>query len=770
MIPDALQALRRHNQFIVYRLEQSKTRPGRTDKIPCDYRTGRTARAHDPSIWLDASTALQTIADWGKGYGIGFVLTAECKLFCFDIDNCLQIGGREWSPLALQLRAKFPGAAVEVSLSGRGLHIWGTFTGDMQLHACKNAALGIELYTERRFIALGHAESANGNAATDCTSALHSTIASYFPDDRARAVTQDSTTGPCEEWCGPADDNELLRRAMQSRSKMAAFGGGASFTDLWQADEEALGRAYPAEGRPYDASSADAALAQHLAFWTGKDSDRIRRLMERSKLSRDKWCREDYLPRTIIRAVGQQKDVYVDEGLRRREQIEENFRIGEGSDFLPTAGTLTLDEMLSRFAYVIDGMQVVDRLAPQRIVSLEEWKRSLKASRTVLNLDGSQKTKTYDTADLWETNQNRYQVDTVTFRPGAHLLTTDPDGRQAINLWKPFERSMRVGDPSLFSEHVTYLFGDEATRFLDFLAHIEQHPGELPHHGWVHISPQHGTGRNWLAGVMARLWKGYVAANFDLSGMLRSGFNGALTRKVIAIVDEIREGGSGARWENAETLKRIVTEEYRMINPKYGRQRMEFNACRWLIFSNHVSALPLEENDRRFNIARNDAPPKDPAYYGRLYAALKDPSFIAGVAELLKTRSLLSFNPGAHAILNEAKRDLVEASFSEADRTLRDVLEHWPTDVILSSNLGQLLTGDVLGGTVTPAHRNALERHGIKPYRNGVKFKGTAVRLNILRNHVFWKDADPSLIRKELEKMEHPVLNPRRYLEECAAK
>jgi primase-polymerase (primpol)-like protein len=769
MISDALQALRRHSQFIVYRRESSKMRLGKTDKIPCDYRTGKPANAHDPAIWLDATTALQAIANWGNDYGIGFVLTVQCKLFCLDIDDCLQ-PNRQWSPLALQLCSKFPGAAIEVSLSGRGLHIWGTYTGDTPLHGCKNEALGIELYTEKRFIALGQAESAIGNATTDCTFGLRSTIASYFPPVQAQTIVQEWTTGPCEEWCGPVEDAELLRRAMLSRSSASVFGVRPSFADLWGADGDALGRAYPAEGRPYDASSADAALAQHLAFWTGKDCERIRRLMERSKLSRDKWSREDYLPRTILWAVGQQIDVYVDEIQRRREQIEENFRIGEGSDLLPAAGTLTLDEMLSRFAYVIDGMQVVDRLAPQRIVSLEEWKRSLKASRTVLKLDDGQKTKTFDTSDLWEANQNRYQVDTVTFRPGAQLLTSDPHGRQAINLWKPFERNTAAGDASLFNEHVTYLFGDDASRFLDWLAHIEQRPGELPHHGWVHISPQHGTGRNWLAGVMARLWKGYVAPNFDLSGMLRSGFNGALTRKVIAIVDEIREGGSGARWENAETLKRIVTEEHRMINPKYGRQRMEFNACRWLIFSNHVSALPLEENDRRFNIVRNDAPPKDPAYYDRLYAVLKDSSFIAGVAQLLNTRSLVSFNPGAHAVLNEAKRELVEASFSEADRTLRDVLEHWPTDVMLSSTLGQLLTGDVVGGTLTPGHRNALERRGIKPYRSNVKFMRAAVRVSILRNHARWKDADPSLIRKELEKMEHPVLNPRWYLEECAAK
>ena len=52
MIPGALEALTVHRQFIVYRLETSKSRPGKTDKIPCDYRTGNPANAHDPAIWL----------------------------------------------------------------------------------------------------------------------------------------------------------------------------------------------------------------------------------------------------------------------------------------------------------------------------------------------------------------------------------------------------------------------------------------------------------------------------------------------------------------------------------------------------------------------------------------------------------------------------------------------------------------------------------------------------------------------------------------------
>lgn len=604
------------------------------------------------------------------------------------------------------------------------------------------------------------------------------------PPPPMQALAQEWTDGPCPEWRGPADDDLLIQRAMGSKSAAAAFGNRASFADLWQADPVALCRAYPASGRrdglPYDASSADAALAQSLAWWTGKDCQRIGRLMRQSALARDKWDRQSdpYLERTILGAVARQSEVFVDEATRRREQIEEAMRIGEGSDEIRLAGTITLDEMLPRFVFIQDGQQVVDLQQPQHVAALGDWKATFKASTTTLevkgqfNFDGTPKTKTYETAALWEKNPKRQIAHAVTFKAGGRRVTADPKGREALNTWSPVDRSVPPGDPSLFLEHVGYLFGADAPRFLDWLAHIEQRPGELPHHGWVHISDTHGTGRNWLAGVVARLWPGYGAINFDLSGMLRTGFNDRLSSKLIAVVDEIREGGNDAKWDNAETMKRIVTEEYRTINPKFGRIREEFNACRWLIFSNHISALTLDEHDRRFNVVHNEAPPRAPDYYARLYAVLKEPAFIAGVAHFLRTRDLSSFNPGAHAAMNAAKEAVVAASRSEADETLVELVKHWPADVIHTSTLGELITGQ-LGGKVTRGHMHALERRGIKPYRSLIKIEGAPVRVSILRNVARWKDAEPVHIRAELGRgptaLQMPIGGARAYLDNLTA-
>jgi hypothetical protein len=172
--------------------------------------------------------------------------------------------------------------------------------------AAKNIPLGLELYTGGRWVALGTPYENPGSVDSDCSDSLRVLIATYFPAIRAaNSPNQDWEDGPVPEWRGPTDDDALLAKAMASISASAAFGTKASFADLWTANVDKLHGAYPAEGRDYDASSADAALAQHLAFWTGNDCVRIERLMRESALVRDKWdAHRDYLQRTILGVWG----------------------------------------------------------------------------------------------------------------------------------------------------------------------------------------------------------------------------------------------------------------------------------------------------------------------------------------------------------------------------------------------------------------------------------------------------------------------------------
>jgi hypothetical protein len=309
----------------------------------------------------------------------------------------------------------------------------------------------------------------------------------------------------------------------------------------------------------------------------------------------------------------------------------------------------------------------------------------------------------------------------------------------------------------LFLDHVEFLFpvAKEREAFLDWLAHLEQRPGELPHAHWLHIATNTGMGRNWLASVLARVWPSTTAVNFRLD--LRSQFNGRLSRKTLAIVDEVREDASPSGvWAEYEHLKSMLTEEVRAINPKYARQFLEWNSCRFLMFSNHGGALPLTDNDRRFNVVRIDGTPKPPAYYIKLYAVLDDPLFIAAVADFLSKRDLTGFNPGARPIANKAREALLAFHQSEFDVVARELAQEWPSDLITAAALFDKLTGGTGGSdraTTLRVAKHSLERAGITRLARKVTDRlRNQHRVYVVRNPETWAAASPDQLTAELHR------------------
>ena len=290
-LPTALAPLGAYKQFILCKLVPSSKKPGKMDKLPIDWQSGQVVSAHDPRIWLDATTALTLAGQYGPTYLPCFVFTKGDPFWFLDIDAC-RVADGSWSPLAQHLVSLFPGAAVEVSTSGIGLHVFGI--GACPAHRTRppqdiaQRFPGLEFYTDGRFVALTGNMLTDGTAAADFTAAMPGFVETWFKPSPTSAPAE-WTDGPCAEWRGPADDDELLRRARNSKSSANIFGTKASFDDLWTANAEVLGKSYPDNQWPYDASRADSALAQHLAFWTGRDCSRIERLMRRSALARPKW-------------------------------------------------------------------------------------------------------------------------------------------------------------------------------------------------------------------------------------------------------------------------------------------------------------------------------------------------------------------------------------------------------------------------------------------------------------------------------------------------
>ena len=444
---------------------------------------------------------------------------------------------------------------------------------------------------------------------------------------------------------------------------------------------------------------------------------------------------------------------------RRHHQQVENRRLQESEVGLVIPSDLSVDVMIERCVWIAGGRQVAYVTEDRSLfLKFDEFRALTVSSKTQVEVQQRDKplNKWCANATLWQADKRRVDAMTATFHPGSPTITTDPNGLRAVNTWRPIKRWPATVSVSPFLEQLEYLFPDltELNAFIDWLAHIEQRPGELPHYGWLHIAENTGTGRNWVASLLARVFRGYVAPNVDLPALLDSPYNGELGGRVLAIVDEVQEGASEGNYRNAERLKSMVNAEMRTVNNKYGLKYVEFNALRWLVFSNHKNALPLNDEDRRFRVVMHKAPPRSPQIYEGLYALLKDANFINSVGVYLRERDISRFKPGERPPLNADKLAAIAASKPMSTQAAEEIVACWPADIITYKNALELLTGDPEKKEFTAGMRRAMEGAGAVSWGKGdvsrIKMNGVPHRVWVLRKHDKWVAESTDAIRREI--------------------
>lgn len=703
-------------QFVVWRLEQYQGEP-KPRKIPYSPLTGKHADSTDPTTWGDHQTALAAYRSGGWS-GIGFVFSDADPFVFVDLDDCRQADG-QWNPRVIATMAALPGA-WEISQSGKGLHGVGYFADKTAASGYKNkwtdsAGNRNEFYATGRFMAIG-----GGGWSAPVVDWTH-----RLPLVVPRRATMTGEALPIEwrnearpDWEGPADDDELIKQAMGSRSALQFLGAKVSFADLWHASME-LGQYWPDEGgkaRAFDHSSADLALANALAWWTGCNPVRMLRLFQMSAL----WRGDERKARMAIeKAIADPARTY----RKRRDRLAEDAAIGEGAtpENLPTV--LTLSDAMRDFVFVAGGSHVIHRPS-KRARFLTDANNDYSASQHEFDTGqfdnlGMPKIKRMPVVKAWMGNIGRLTVDAATWQPGnpefCPVLERSSGGDRAYNLWVP--PTWLPAPPNWrewvkpFIDHVAYLVPIDAERaaFLCWIAHMFQRPGELPHSHYLMVTEQTGTGRGTLGGILARALRGYVAINMDPEALF-GGFNGRISQKLLATVDEIREGNSTHRYEKAETLKSKITEETRAINPKYGMQTVEKNCCRWLMFSNHMDALPFENNDRRIVIVENPSTRAQPEWYAYLHGLMNETAFIASVQQWALSHDISAYSPHTPAPMNDAKRKALAALESPIDAACRQFAAEWPDDIAALSDLASFIGVESNDRTL----KHARERAGMK--------------------------------------------------------
>lgn len=650
------------NRFFLYKTIPGK-KPGKRDKLPISPKTLEVFDSTDAAHFVDLETARELVGA-GAAEGVGWSVAPP--YFFLDIDGAAEESGGAWKDIAARLCGLFPGCFVEVSQSGKGLHVIGRYEGPEPDHKKKRPSyhgVDLELYTSRRFVALTFA--GQGSADQDGGAGLGWLINNLFQPDATDAGGEGWTSGPVIEYGGPSDDGELLDLMLNSRGSGAAIlGGKASVRDLFIGDPSVLANFFPSDSQEFDRSSADLALASHLAFWTGKDCDRVLRLIRMSGLNRDKWDRADYCENTIGRAVRSCVNVYGQKNAaadhivapalvspthapRPADITASGATVRDGFQFIGIDQQL---EMFKGCVYVRDLHKVM--IPTGELLGPDQFKASYGGYIFALDAANSKVTRNAFEA-LTQSLQIKFpQVSKTIFKPdeapGAILVR---QGKTYVNTYHPIPVDRRRGDVTPFLNHLALLLPVESDRLilLSYMAAIVQYPGKkIP---WCPvIQGVEGNGKTLFSLCVAEA-VGEQYTHWPQADDIDNKFNAWIVGKIFIGVEEIYLPNKP---EAIEILKPMITGAAGFGVQGKGKDQESTQICaNFIMTTNHRDAIKKTANDRRFAIFyTSQQKPEDLIrdgmagdYFPALYNWLRSGGY-AFVSEFLHTWQIpAQYNP-----------------------------------------------------------------------------------------------------------------------------
>ena len=254
-IPQALKDL---PQWVAWQREE---RNGKLTKVPYNAVTKKRASITNPADWATFDQAIAVFNEGGLD-GVGLVLTADDPFAGIDLDHCLDPSTGVIEPWALSIIDQLH-SYTERSPSGTGIRIF-VFG---KLPPGRRRKGPIEFYDAERYLTVtGNHLSGTPTTIEDRHATLQLVHAAHFPKPNANG------NGNRPPQPITADDETQLARAIGSKN-------GTKIEKLWKGDTS-----------DYSShSEADSAFCCFLAYWLGRDPERMDRVFRQSGLMREKW-------------------------------------------------------------------------------------------------------------------------------------------------------------------------------------------------------------------------------------------------------------------------------------------------------------------------------------------------------------------------------------------------------------------------------------------------------------------------------------------------
>ena len=282
MIPKELQ---KNAEWCVWKRE---IRGGKPTKVPYNPNTGERAESNNPETFssFDLADERYMTEDYD---GVG--IRVSNGFSAVDIDHCVEGGVLSDLAVAIIDRLK---SYTEYSPSKSGVRIIfkvrSDYRYDSETYYLKNPHNGCEVYVcgaTNRFVTI------TGNTVydypvRDVTDELSTVLDEFMVRPVKRSAP--AATSPVDVFTALSDEQILMKAAANGKFRALFEGDTTDYNN--------------------DHSSADLALCNILAFWTGKDPEQIDRIFRKSALFRDKWLRDDYRTATIGMAIADCSEVY----------------------------------------------------------------------------------------------------------------------------------------------------------------------------------------------------------------------------------------------------------------------------------------------------------------------------------------------------------------------------------------------------------------------------------------------------------------------------
>lgn len=254
-------------------------RGGKKTKVPYAPKTGQKAKSNDRSSWAPFNLAVENAFLYD---GIGFMFS-ESPFVGVDLDHCIENG--VISEFAQRI-IKELNSYTEYSPSGTGLHI--ICRGSLPPGGNKNSKLGLEMYSAGRYFTMTGKVLKGYSTIAEHQEAINK-IHQEFLQKKPRQETAEASN---------LELQDILTLAINSKQ-------GRAFQQLysgqWQEEYQSQ-------------SEADLAFCNMLAFWTGRDPEKMDAIFRKSGLFRDKWDEvhgsDTYGNITVAKAIADCQEVY----------------------------------------------------------------------------------------------------------------------------------------------------------------------------------------------------------------------------------------------------------------------------------------------------------------------------------------------------------------------------------------------------------------------------------------------------------------------------